>query len=83
MIKISYEPDKYDDVDAAFGNGKCEVCFDDGAILIEALYGFIKVCEFAGYSAGSFDYILKEYEKGDFLKDYCADYIDALTFKEF
>ena len=83
MIKISYEPDKRDDVDATFGNGKCEVSFDDGAILVEALYGFIKVCEFAGYHAESFDYILNEYEKGDSFKDYCADYIDALFCQEF
>ena len=83
MIKISYEPDKYDDVDATFGNGKCEVCFDDKAVLVEVLYGFIKVCEFAGYHSKSFDYILNEYEKGDSLKDYCADYLDTLICQEF
>ena len=80
MIKISYEPDKHDEVDAAFGNGECEVCFDDKAVLVEALYGFIKVCEFAGYGAKSFDYILDEYEKGDSFKNYILDCIEALTY---
>lgn len=80
MIKISYEPDKHDNVDSIFGNGKCEICFDDEAVLTAVLYGFIKVCEFAGYCSESFDNILEEYDKEESFKDYCMDCVDSTLY---
>ena len=77
MIKISYVNDKNDNF---YGNGSCELQFEDSCTLVEVLYGFIKVCEFAGYSAGSFDNILNEYDKEESFKDYCADCLDVLYY---
>ena len=77
MIKISYEPDKHDTV---YGNGKCEICFDGESVLTEVMYGFIKVCEFAGYSVESFDRIVKGMEDGESFKDYIIDCLDALIY---
>ena len=77
MIKIIYANDKDNNF---YGNGSCELHFDDGCTLVEVLYGFIKVCEFAGYSAGSFDNILDKYDKEESFKDYCMDCLDALYY---
>ena len=78
MIKISYTNSYTNNDNREEGN--CELRFNDECTLVEVLYGFIKVCEFAGYSAGSFDNILDEYDKEESFKDYCMDCLDALYY---
>ena len=72
MIEISYT----DDGDPRKSN--CDIYFDDEATLTDVLYGFIKVCEFAGYSAGSFDCIVEGMEEGESFKDYITDCVYEL-----
>ena len=76
MFTINYNDD--------FNNVESEssVSFSKDANLIEIIYGFIKICKFAGYSEKSFDHIIdefiesrKEADKYD-MKYRFVDYID-------
>ena len=72
MIEISYTDDR--DPRKSY----CDVQFDDDVTLDKVLYGFIKVCEFAGYSDRSFDNIIKGMEEGESFKDYITDCVYEL-----
>ena len=68
MIEIKYTNGEKEVVDVKID--------DDRAFLVEILHDLVRVAEFAGFSAKSFDFMIERYVK---YREGCPTY----TFKEF